>query len=67
MKGDKDNIIIDAKLKLYRIILRIPNNELTENDIEIAYHLSVDQDVKNHLKKALKEERAWVYMIEWKS
>jgi hypothetical protein len=53
--ADEKRLLIEAKIKLYNMLHRILPAEMTNNEINIAYLLSGDEDVQSVLKKALKE------------
>lgn len=40
------NELTKLKIKLYREILKIPNEYLRENDIDLMYQLSKDCDIR---------------------
>ena len=48
--------IAELKRDLYRAILLVPDDMLTENEIEIGYYLSMDKDIQGILGRKLKKE-----------
>jgi hypothetical protein len=53
--ADEKRLLIEAKIKLYNMLNRILPAEMTDNEANIAYLLSGDEDVQFVLRKALKE------------
>ena len=44
--------IKEAKRRLFALLLDCPNNSLFDNEVDIAYYLSIDRDIQEFLKKA---------------
>ena len=44
--------IKEAKRKLVVLLLECPDNTLFDNEVNIMYHLSIDRDIQEILKKA---------------
>ena len=52
----KDDLDIrQAKIWLYSLLLKKSNDELTDTEVDIAYHLSKDNDIQNVLAKEIKK------------
>lgn len=43
-----------AKINLYRLLLKIEHNKMTDTEIEIMFQLSMDEDIRNQLNKVIK-------------
>ena len=46
--------IIKAKVTLYRLLLNLDNDTLTENEAEIMFDLSKDREVQSYINKISK-------------
>lgn len=55
MTQSKD--IKEAKRKLFALLLECPDNTLFDNEVDIMYHLSIDRDIQEILKKANEVKR----------
>ena len=56
MKRD-DAKILDAKRRLYAVLLATSNDELTAHEIDIAYALASDGQIQDFLTKSIENER----------
>jgi len=46
--------ILEAKCKLYELLLSIPNDVMTENELDIMYLLSIDEQIQSILTEKSK-------------
>ena len=46
MENGNDNEIKQLKIALYRVLLRKGTEKLTDKEIDLAYHLSRDEDIQ---------------------
>lgn len=54
MKKDELDIR-QAKVWLYHLLLKKSNDELTDTEVDILFHLSKDRDIQNVLAKEIKK------------
>ena len=45
-----------AKINLYKLLLKIEHNKMTDTEIEIMFQLSMDEDIRSRLNKSFKNE-----------
>ena len=57
MKRGKNAALVEAKIRLYGLLLQIPTANMTDREIEMAYELSRDTDVQDHLDQAARDRR----------
>lgn len=43
-----------AKINLYRLLLDMNHDKMTDTEIEIMFQLSMDEDIRNQLNKVIK-------------
>lgn len=48
----------DAKLRLYKALLDINNEDLSDNDVDIMFQLCLDSQVQSHFSDAIALEQA---------
>lgn len=44
-----------AKINLYKLLLKIKNDQMTDTEIEIMFQLSMDEDIRSRLNKSFKK------------
>ena len=49
--------IKEAKRKLFALLLECSDKTLFDNEVDIMYHLSIDRDIQEILKKASEVKR----------
>lgn len=49
--------IIQAKIRLYYLLLKKPPDQWTDTEAEIGYHLCLDKDIKKVFEEELKKEK----------
>jgi len=47
--------ILEAKLNLYNILLNIPENIISDNEVDIMYKLSIDIQIKRKLMEEIRK------------
>lgn len=45
-----------AKINLYRLLLEIKHDQMTDTEIELMFQLSMDKDIRSRLNKSFKNE-----------
>jgi hypothetical protein len=53
MTPEQEKEISICKMKLYHALLKKDSNELTDNEVDIAYLLSKDADIQKIIDEAL--------------
>lgn len=46
--------ILEAKINLYRLLLEIKHDQMTDTEIELMFQLSMDEDIRNRLNRDIK-------------
>lgn len=47
---------LQAKLSLYSILLKMPNDKMTDVEVELAYQLAQDDEIQEVLNESVKKE-----------
>ncbi len=51
-----DAELLEAKKKLYHLLLGMKNEVFTSNEVELAYHLALDEQIQKFLGQHLKSD-----------
>lgn len=50
-KRPDDSVILEAKINLYIVLLRIPREKYTETELDLLMALSIDEQVQDLLNR----------------